>query len=108
MSGRSQVSHLTPLFSLLSSLLVFLFSGHSGADQLCGLLEAIFLHELKDRKGLLWRERQNPHSRDLPEPVREREGAEYKMGRKSYSMYELMCSFPSHSGPVLNHSSQMR
>lgn len=42
--------------------------GHFAANQLCDLLEAIFLHELKDKRGILWRDRQKPNSMDIPEP----------------------------------------
>jgi hypothetical protein len=41
---------------------------HFAANRLCDLLEAIFLHELKDKRGNLWREIYVPNSTDVPEP----------------------------------------
>uniref|UniRef100_A0A1X7SG87 Uncharacterized protein n=1 Tax=Amphimedon queenslandica TaxID=400682 RepID=A0A1X7SG87_AMPQE len=42
---------------------------HFGAVQLCEILEAIFLHELKDKRGVLWREKVSSEPMaDLPEP----------------------------------------
>ena len=81
-------------------------SGHSAADQLCSVLEAIFLHELKDRRGVLWRERHKPNQLDLPEPVRERGGG----GRERKREIEKRRSFYiySHSGLVLSRWCQMK
>ena len=72
---------------------ISLYSGHYAADQLCNVLEAIFLHELKDKRGSLWRERQKPNQLDLPEPVRKRE-------RETETEVYRFCCFRSHSGPV--------
>jgi hypothetical protein len=40
------------------------------ADTLCKVLEIVFLLDLKNEKGLLWRETRRPNMINPPQPVR--------------------------------------